>query len=254
MVILIFICVIAYVCVILFVLKGKNNANDIVTTIIAPSQEEIQQEKELLQKESSHRIEYPDNEFEIICKLILHDDPNPRKVVKLMNESFSDDERKTLLLCLNINNPVLYNEVVALQNCDSSHFETYTSENIDISIENENLIEDSTEFSGIPSSFFFQALEFSPFSDNDNIATVVTNISNVFYSLSPEKQKIIIDKSDKIRKRGRKNNDQLEPVTKTDESDELFLRKIIEEGEKAGEKFMNIYNEYNIQTMLSNVQ
>ncbi len=234
------ICVIVYLVIAFNVLKSnETNKKDTIIRITAPTTKEIEKEQQL--KVLASPI-YPDSLFERLCFYILRDDPNPRKVVKLMQEGFSDAERELLLQCLSINNPILHNEVLSLQHCDSSKFEEYEDKEIRIKSESQSLTIDNIEEepSGIPADFFITAMELNPDSQTIN------HINLVYERLSPEEEEIIMRQCQRIRLKRKREEAIKETVcpiddilTKATEETELFMQlfkeKLQEEEEQQQE-------------------
>lgn len=212
------ICIIAYLVFILllFLKKPSSQNNQTLTIITAPSEEEISSEKEKL------NIILPDKEFERIAEYILKYDPNPRKVIKLL-QNFTEEDKELLLKYLSINNAILYNEVLGLQYCDTTHFEDYEGIELDIDIETESEEFESGQ-SGIPADFFLTAAEYD---ESDHI---IDNIIFAYDRLNEEERRHITEHCIKIRKKKT-------PQSNT-EADFMSIQK---EAEQEADLFMELY-------------
>lgn len=225
LVIVVSICILTYAVVLFSILTGgKNNRTREIFTIKAPSEAEIQKERE--ESGKTHPFVYPDMEFEAIVRYILQNDPNPRKVVKLIQTGFSEKDRKMLLLCLSINNPLLYNEVLGLLHCDSSGFEEYEGEEIKIEENFSPAVSGNQEMqTGIPASFFQSAMQLSGTEDN-----IINDISTAYSRLSDEEREEILSKCKFSEKRKR-----IEKTAKNSFED------IMDEADKEADDFMRLF-------------
>lgn len=221
------ICIIAYIVFILSLFLKKSSqpqSNQALTIIKAPSEEEISSEK------VKTNIVFPDKEFERIAEYILKYDPNPRKVVKLL-QNFTTEDKELLLKYLSINNTVLYNEVLGLQYCDTTHFEEYEGTELDINIDID-IEQNSEEFesvqTGIPADFFLTAVEYD---ESDHI---IDNIIFAYDSLSEEEQKHITDQCIKIRKK---------KTIQSNSDATLDFKSIQEEAEQGADLFMEMFKQ-----------
>lgn len=229
------ICFIAYIfLVLIFFLSNKGNTlKDETVLIKAPSELEIQKEKEGWEKtEKEKSFTYPDKEFELIVRYILDKDPNPRKVVKLIQTGFSEKDKKMLMLCLSINNPILYNEVASLQYCDSSKYEDFQEKVIDIEEKFDSTPPKTEIQGGIPANFFLNALEYDKDPDN-----VLDNINTAFENLPVDEQEAILKHCEKIRKNKR------EKAKKEDKSQNSIYSEIMKDADEDAEEFMRLYKE-----------
>ncbi len=226
------ICVIVYL-VIAFQLMVKSHNADGKETIIritAPPKEEIEKE----QKKASALPVYPDSLFERLCCFILQDDPNPRKVVKLMQKGFSESEKELLLQCLSINNPTLHREVLSLQFCDSSHYEDYEEKEIQTKTEEaslENGESTKEEQTGIPADFFITAMELNPNPDTN----IINHISFVYEHLSPDEEEIIRKQCERIISKKKQ-----EKIT---EKEDCAINDILVKATEETELFMQLFKE-----------
>ena len=164
----------------------------------------------------------PDKEFERIAEYILKYDPNPRKVIKLL-QNFTEEDKELLLKYLSINNAILYNEVLGLQYCDTTHFEEYEGIELDIDIETESEEFESGQ-SGIPADFFLTAAEYD---ESDHI---IDNIIFAYDRLNEEERRHITEHCIKIRKKKT-------PQSNT-EADFMSIQK---EAEQEADLFMELY-------------
>ena len=129
-IIIILLCVIIYFTIFFTIfLKGVNSNN--IIKITAPTSHDIEKEKNDL----VYTFTYPDILFEKMVALILNDDPNPRKVIKLIDKYFSKEDEETLLQCLSINNHKLHNEILNLRHCNTDSFEEYETIEYSVDVE-----------------------------------------------------------------------------------------------------------------------
>lgn len=225
------VCIVTYLAVLfsLFLKKDPNSEEKEKELVIikAPTKKEIEIEKA---EQINNSVIFPDKEFEKIVEYILKHDPNPRKVVKLMQNSFSENDKNILLKCLSINNPILYNEVMSLQYCDSSDFEEFEGVELDVELDNipESLPETREMQTGIPAEFFLSALEYD--TDREN---VLNNIVFAYDNLNQEEQNIVLAQCIQIQKK--KNR-------KKDTPEESFT-SIMQEADKNADLFMQLYKE-----------
>lgn len=230
-VVVIIICVIVYGMIVFKMIKNTNSNknNDKIIHITAPTPEEITKEKEYF----TDSFSYPDDLFEKMVSLILNDDPNPRKVVKLIEKYFSEKDRKMLLHCLSINNPPLHNEILSLLYCNTDSFEEFESKEYNINIDTPiNYEPGENEQTGVPASFFIVASE----TIKNPTQEIYAKISIAYESLDPEKQKEILKQCEGMRKRKRSSNTKKEGVSRD-------FHEIVETGQKTAELFMELFNQ-----------
>ena len=117
----------------------------------------------------------------------------------------------------------LYNEVLGLQYCDTTHFEEYEGIELDIDIETESEEFESGQ-SGIPADFFLTAAEYD---ESDHI---IDNIIFAYDRLNEEERRHITEHCIKIRKKKT-------PQSNT-EADFMSIQK---EAEQEADLFMELY-------------
>ena len=230
-IIIILLCVTIYLIILIKILfKGFNS--DSIIRISAPSSQSIEKEK----KDLLNSFSYPDILFEKMVALILNDDPNPRKVLKLIDKYFSKEDEETLLQCLSINNNKLYNEIINLINCNTDSYEEYETLEYPIDIEELRPADrDSFMQRGVPASFFLLASEsiINPHPD------IHMEISIAYESLNHEDQIQIIAKCENLRKKKKplKANEEVSQIEE--------MSQIIEDGAIQAEIFMELFKNEN---------
>lgn len=217
------ICIFIYAIIFIVVIRKSNNNNESkkFDIIKAPDPDNDRAEASSLKK-----ISFPDVEFERICKYILQEDPNPRKAVKFIKQCFSEREEKTLLLCLQVNNPTLYNEVVSLINYPCDNFEDYESQEIETGLSSQSQYDLYTQ-NGIPAEFFNISIEGTSPSMYDS---VISNINYIFNNLSPKEQEEILESCSKVKSKKQSTNKS---------SDEF--NEAIQNGNCTSAEFMILY-------------
>lgn len=216
------ICILVYAVIFIIVIRKNDNNNETKKFDIIKA---LKPDDDRAEVYSFKKVDFPDVEFEKICKYILQEDPNPRKAVKFIKQCFSEREEKTLLLCLQVNNPTLYNEVVSLINYPCDNFEDYKSQEIETGLSSQSQYDLYTQ-NGIPAEFFTISIE----GTSSSVYDVISNINYIFNNLSPEEQGEILESCSKIKNKKQSTNNSF------DEFDEA-----IQSGNCTSAEFMVAY-------------
>lgn len=149
---------IVYIVIVVSILafkKGSNPSANIIT-IPAPQEDNL----------SSDEVNFDsfdfDPLFKEICKYLLSNPEEPKRIVKFIRKHLNEKERKDLYACLKYNNKKLYNTIISLQSCNLENVSGFETTEVDIQVDNFVTISEESEISaqtGVPISYFFEQCE-----------------------------------------------------------------------------------------------